>query len=100
MFASSQARLTAKFVAPVPPPRAWTGRSTPVLVALAPDRRRGLADDRGGAAHPLDGVMQGAVGKRVGHEFLGAELQKLVQGDGAHFLGDQEHLDLALPGDL
>jgi hypothetical protein len=39
----------------------------------------------------LDGVMQRAVGQRVGQEIVGAELQQLVQRAGRHGIGDDDH---------
>ena len=54
----------------------------------------------GGPAHPFDRVVQRAVGERIGDEFLGPELEQLVQRDRADLLGDHQNLDALLDRDL
>ena len=92
--ASSQARLTASVVAPVPPASPCTASSTPSPGAL-PAANGGCRRPRLflALADPVDGRLQLALGQRVGHELVRALAQKLVQHGGADILGDQDHTD-------
>ena len=53
---------------------------------------------RFGRLDACDGSGQFAFGKRVGHEFVGALAQQLVQGGGADVFGDQDDLDAVVAG--
>ncbi len=69
-----------------------------VAVALRLEARRrrlrfGKGLGRRRLVQPLDGFVQRVLGKRVGHEIVGAELQELVQRDRADLLGDEDDLD-------
>ena len=43
---------------------------------------------------PLERVVKGVLGQRVGHEIIGPRLQQFVQRGGADIFGDQHHLDV------
>ena len=74
-----------------------------IAVALRLEtRRRGVLFHIGVGAgcllKPLDRLMQGVLGKRVGDEIVGAKLEKLMERDRADLFGDEDDLHPLLLG--